>query len=245
MRIAISKHSCSAIIAMGFAIAGGLTGSAAASVITTSPSLPLIGVAYISPTGAGCFTLAGVCVTPGPFVQTSVVSSDFVPAQGALPAVQDIEATATYGAALTLPSSDTPIGSVALTGTVDEKVFGRTSDTQTGPFTVQITDLQLTGNLILPSTNPFDGAPVLVIPDSSKTSEGRTTIMPDGDLFRIYSFFDVFFDISIPDTIYSRSGIGPIPLVAGVPEPSTWAMLLIGLAGLGFAGWRRPAGLAG
>ncbi len=69
--------------------------------------------------------------------------------------------------------------------------------------------------------------------------------MPEGDLFRIYSFFDVFFDISIPDTIYSRSGIGPIPLVAGVPEPSTWAMLLIGLAGLGFAGWRRPAGLAG
>ncbi len=140
MRIAISKHGRSAIIAMGLAIAGGLTGSAAASVITTSPSLPLIGVAYISPTGAGCFTLAGVCVTPGPFVQTSVVSSDFVPAQGALPAVQDIEATATYGAALTLPlSSDTPIGSVALTGTVDEKVFGRTSDTQTGPFTVQIT----------------------------------------------------------------------------------------------------------
>jgi hypothetical protein len=24
----------------------------------------------------------------------------------------------------------------------------------------------------------------------------------------------------------------------GVPEPSTWAMMLIGFAGLGFAGWR-------
>jgi hypothetical protein len=30
-----------------------------------------------------------------------------------------------------------------------------------------------------------------------------------------------------------------------VPEPSTWAMLLIGFAGLGFAGWRRAARLAG
>jgi hypothetical protein len=24
-----------------------------------------------------------------------------------------------------------------------------------------------------------------------------------------------------------------------VPEPSTWVMLLLGFAGLGFAGWRR------
>ncbi len=26
---------------------------------------------------------------------------------------------------------------------------------------------------------------------------------------------------------------------AAVPEPSTWAMMLLGFAGLGFAGWRR------
>ena len=26
-----------------------------------------------------------------------------------------------------------------------------------------------------------------------------------------------------------------------VPEPSTWAMLLLGFAGLGYAGWRRAA----
>ena len=32
--------------------------------------------------------------------------------------------------------------------------------------------------------------------------------------------------------------MGPIPLVA-VPEPSTWAMMLIGFAGLGFVGYRR------
>jgi hypothetical protein len=27
--------------------------------------------------------------------------------------------------------------------------------------------------------------------------------------------------------------------VASVPEPSTWAMLLIGFAGIGFVSWRR------
>jgi len=31
------------------------------------------------------------------------------------------------------------------------------------------------------------------------------------------------------------------PLTAGVPEPSTWAMLLIGFAGLGFMGYRRKS----
>jgi PEP-CTERM motif len=29
--------------------------------------------------------------------------------------------------------------------------------------------------------------------------------------------------------------------VAGAPEPSTWAMMLVGFAGLGFAGWRKAA----
>ena len=29
-----------------------------------------------------------------------------------------------------------------------------------------------------------------------------------------------------------------------VPEPSTWAMMLIGFAGLGFMGWRRKAAWA-
>jgi hypothetical protein len=32
--------------------------------------------------------------------------------------------------------------------------------------------------------------------------------------------------------------------VAGVPEPSTWAMLMLGFAGLGFAGWRKVKGAA-
>jgi hypothetical protein len=30
-----------------------------------------------------------------------------------------------------------------------------------------------------------------------------------------------------------------LPLTSGVPEPSTWAMMVLGFAGLGFAGYRR------
>jgi hypothetical protein len=42
-------------------------------------------------------------------------------------------------------------------------------------------------------------------------------------------------EITLPDGL-SVAGENPI---AGVPEPSTWAMLLIGFAGLGFMAYRR------
>jgi hypothetical protein len=32
---------------------------------------------------------------------------------------------------------------------------------------------------------------------------------------------------------------GALPTIAAVPEPSTWAMLFAGFAGLAFVGWRR------
>ncbi len=40
--------------------------------------------------------------------------------------------------------------------------------------------------------------------------------------------------------------LGPTTTTLGVPEPSTWAMMLAGFASLGFAGFlaRRPAVLA-
>ena len=40
-------------------------------------------------------------------------------------------------------------------------------------------------------------------------------------------------------TFTSDSGVFLAGLSSGVPEPSTWAMMVIGFAGLGFAGCRR------
>jgi hypothetical protein len=53
----------------------------------------------------------------------------------------------------------------------------------------------------------------------------------------------------LPTYVFAFNGVGGTVVVpsSGVPEPSTWAMLLLGFAGLGFAGYRsqkkRYAGL--
>jgi hypothetical protein len=234
MQFATLKYARSAIVVAGLAIAGALTGSAQADVITTSATLPLIGVPYTSPSGAGCFTLAGVCVTPGTFVQTLPVSSMISMGN------QLIVTGATYDASLTTVGGTVPIGSVALTGTVDETVFGRTSLTETGTFPTELTGLSLMGILTFVNpSNPLNGDTVVATLGST-TSTGSTTITSlQRQEFRISSFFDVFIDVSIPGTIFSKS-VGPI-LVVAVPEPSTWAMLLVGFAGLGFAALRRAA----
>jgi hypothetical protein len=45
------------------------------------------------------------------------------------------------------------------------------------------------------------------------------------------------FDISGSGT--ARAGISADDFFVAVPEPSTWAMMLLGFAGLGFAGYRK------
>jgi hypothetical protein len=239
MRFMGSKQARFGFLAAGVALCAPLGGSAQASVIQPTASLPLIGVPYVSPgAGAGCFTVATACVNPGPFIQTSLVSDNFSGGS------QEIIANVTYDATLTPPRESNIIGSVVLTGTVEEIVLGRSSNGETGTFTVDITALTLSGPLSLPGSS-LNGRTLMVTLDTSNpsdTSSGTTTITPDGSEFKINSFFDVFADITLdlpPPLISPSTSVGPILTIA-VPEPSTWAMALLGFASLAFAAFRRP-----
>ncbi len=235
MRTAIFAQTRAALLAAGVFAAGTGAGSAQPVLILPSASLPLIGVPYQSTgAGAGCFTLASACVTPGPFIQTSATPPVFSAGN------QLNTASATYGADLTPIGGTTIIGSVSLTGTLDEEVLNRTSDSQTGTFTVDITSIDLTGILSLPG-NPLDGFGLKLALNPSDTSSGTTTIAADGAMFQITSFFDVFVDVTLENragTPVASTSLPGIRLLA-VPEPSTWAMMLAGFAGLGFAACRR------
>ena len=108
---------------------------ARASVITDSPSLPLLGVPYVSSSGS-CFPALSICVSDGTSTLTSPVVSSFE-LDG-----QHITSGVTFSATLT-DLADNPLAPVELTGTVEQVVLGRTSDTETGTWNTELVSLSL------------------------------------------------------------------------------------------------------
>jgi hypothetical protein len=73
--------------------------------------------------------------------------------------------------------------------------------------------------------------------NTTKTSDGTKTTTPDGPIFKINSFFNVFVGIWRDGIPLSATHQHPILLVA-VPKPSAWTMLLVGFGGFGLAACR-------
>lgn len=53
------------------------------------------------------------------------------------------------------------------------------------------------------------------------------------------AWVDPFFGVPDGYTISFSDGIGNAPLVTAVPEPTTWAMMVLGFAGIGLLAYRR------
>ena len=235
MAFAASKRVRSAFLATLLGLVGAMPGPSTASVIESSPSFPVIPMSFASPSGAGCFDVAGVCVTPGTFTLTSANSS-FSGGN------QDIEATATYTGSLTPLVGNASVGGFTLTGSVDLEVFGRTSPSELGTWNVALTSLSLSGQLnITDSTYDALNGKTLLAGLGSSPSTGVTSIglTHNPGEYVINSFFDVFIDVSLEGTGLTKS-VGPIS-VAAVPEPPTWMMLIGGFGVLGALAFRRAS----
>jgi len=206
------------------ALSGGV---ARAAIISTSPTLPPLDAPFVSADGVGCFPAAGVCVQPGSLTFDSVVSTMFDPTG------QNIVANASYEGTLTT-LSNTPIGPITLSGTVEQLVLGRTSATQTGTWNTELLAMLLTGPVL---------GNTLTLVLGSTPSIGMASIEPIAEeLFRIDSFFDIFVQLSLDSVPPLNATRGPIHAElapAGVPEPSVVTLLAAALLGLVGVRWRR------
>jgi hypothetical protein len=188
--------------------------STSAGVVSSTPTLPVLDVPYASATGVGCFPAASVCVTPGTLTFDSVVSSTFNGSG------QDIVADISYAGTLTT-LSNTPIGPVTLSGTIEEEVLGRTTSTELGSWAVDIVALSLSG--------PVLGHTLTLTLDPGQSSTGGASITTFGETaFRIDSFFDVFVELNLDTPTPLTAHRGPLHLTT-VPEPSSLVLVVGGL----------------
>ena len=213
------RRSAPTVLATCLAI-GLAAAPAHASVVTNSPSLPLLNAPYTSSINAGCFTDADICVSAGSLTLTSLISSSF-DITG-----QDIVANATYTAMLT-DLLGTPIGTLNLSGTMEQEVLGRVTDGDTGIWDTQTTALDLSGTVL--------SGTLTMTQDPSNASTGATSVSSNGDgTYLVTSFFDLFVDLSLASaqTQTETTETGPIYFDVAVPEPSSIAVLGAPIAAL-------------
>ena len=99
------------------------------------------------------------------------------------------------------------------------------TDAGGGVYNTEMTQLDITGGT-LPAGMRLRESPTL-------QSLGQTTITPQGNQFKINSFFDVFTELSLDNGQTWNPASGPEHLVGGpVPEPATFLAIGAGLVGL-------------
>jgi unsaturated chondroitin disaccharide hydrolase len=126
---------------------------------------------------------------------------------------------------------DTSAAAIAADGLVMLSTVAGTSALRTS----YLTDAEkILGSLSSSYLGPASGESVL-FDGYTGTVSGENTALIYGD----YYFTEAL--LRLQDVLDGRPGW---VLYSPVPEPSTWAMLLLGFAGLGFAGYRRGRRLA-
>jgi hypothetical protein len=203
-------------------------GSARASIIETTPTLPLLGAPYTT-LGGNCFPHAGFCVADAEFTLTSLASGGFMQN----PTSEFITTNATATIDLT-SLSDVPLATATLTGVIQQEVLGRLNPSDAGSWTVDLVSVSLSGTL--------GGDPVTMMlnPDDLALDTGTTSIVPAAGNFSVSSFFDVFTALTYdgPNGLLTATPSG-IATATSAPEPATLALLAIPLLGMATVRRRR------
>lgn len=110
----------------------------------------------------------------------------------------------------------------------------------------KILDRSLTGQAhLFGGFSLTDGVGTSVFDEQNKSSESLTgTLGPGTYLLRHRSFSDAYSENGGLDGFADLSDSLGFTLTSAVPEPSTWAMMMLGFAGLGFMAYRRRNNLA-
>jgi hypothetical protein len=197
---------------------GIIASSAAADVITNSPSLPPVTdasgnpVAYMTPAQVHA-TYSGPALTAVlSQVQHSGFSNIHTITQGNNE-IDNFQSTLTGQASINGGSS-VPF---TLSGPVSVEDIGKAGQT-TGTFSTQMLSMDMTGTV--------GGHSVEIMLDPSHPTTGQTSITSiGGGEYHISSFFDVFTELSLDHGAFIPQSDGPTHVsAAAVPEPSPLAL---------------------
>jgi uncharacterized membrane protein len=108
------------------------------------------------------------------------------------------------------------------------------------------------GSIVVGGSSNDKGSVAFIWSAATGMRSIKDILIADGINVRGWKLEDAY-GISYDGSVITGDGIDPqgnpeawiarIPLASDVPEPSTWAMLLIGFAAIGFAGYRNQVRL--
>jgi hypothetical protein len=155
-----------------------------------------------------------------------------------------------FGTNCTVAASDS-VGKLSFTG-------GSFSNIPAGPVTGGFGSFDLSnGSGTFDTTFTLDIAFTVPTGSGSNTFDADVTGMVHGNSGSVtidfnntpetFNFSGGSFTVSVNDVTATTGDpniTGTITLTAGVPEPSTWAMMILGFMGVGFMAYRRKSGPA-